>query len=48
MPVHVGEAEIAALEAVGEFFVIEAEEPDQLNELLSPDDYAELIEDEDH
>ena len=32
----------------GWIFVIEAEEPDQLNELLSPDDYAELIEDEDH
>ena len=37
-------------DAYGEgcIFVIEAEEPDQLNELLSPDDYAELIEDEDH
>jgi glycine cleavage system H protein len=32
----------------GWIFVIELEEPDQLNELLSPDDYAELIEDEDH
>ncbi len=32
----------------GWIFVIEVEEPDQLNELLSPDDYAELIEDEDH
>ena len=32
----------------GWIFVIEAEEPDQLNELLSPDDYAELLEDEDH
>ena len=32
----------------GWIFVIQAEEPDQLNELLSPDDYAELIEDEDH
>jgi glycine cleavage system H protein len=32
----------------GWIFVIEAEEPEQLNELLSPDDYAELIEDEDH
>ncbi|CAN4280308.1 glycine cleavage system protein GcvH [Pseudoxanthomonas sp. LjRoot125] len=32
----------------GWIFVIQAEEPEQLNELLSPDDYAELIEDEDH
>ena len=32
----------------GWIFVIEAEELEQLNELLSPDDYAELIEDEDH
>ncbi|KRA53490.1 glycine cleavage system protein H [Pseudoxanthomonas sp. Root65] len=32
----------------GWIFVIEAEELDQLNELLSPDDYAELLEDEDH
>ena len=32
----------------GWIFVVEAEEPDQLNELLSPDDYAELLEDEDH
>jgi len=32
----------------GWIFVIEAEEPDQLNELLSPDDYAELLEDDDH
>ena len=32
----------------GWIFVIEAEEPEQLNELLSPDDYAELIEAEDH
>ena len=30
----------------GWIFVIEAEEPDQLNELLSPDDYAELLEEE--
>ena len=32
----------------GWLYVIEAEEPDQLNELLSPDDYAELLEDADH
>ena len=32
----------------GWIFVIEAEEPDQLNDLLEPDDYAELLEDEDH
>ena len=32
----------------GWIFVIEAEEPEQLNELLSPDDYAELIEDDDN
>ena len=32
----------------GWIFVVEAEEPDQLNELLSPDDYAELLEDDDH
>ena len=32
----------------GWLFVIEASEPDQLNELLSPDDYAELLEDDDH
>ncbi len=32
----------------GWLFVIQAEEPEQLNELLSPDDYAELLEDEDH
>ena len=32
----------------GWIFVIEAEEPDQLNDLLSPDDYAELIEDDDN
>ena len=32
----------------GWIFVVEAEEPDQLNELLSPDDYAELLEDEEH
>lgn len=32
----------------GWIFVLEAEEPDQMNELLAPDDYAELLEDDDH
>jgi glycine cleavage system H protein len=32
----------------GWIFVIETEEPEQLNELLDPDAYAELLEDEDH
>ena len=32
----------------GWIFVLEIEEPEQLNELLGPDDYAELLEDEDH
>jgi glycine cleavage system H protein len=32
----------------GWLFVVEAEEPEQLNELLGPDDYAELLEAEDH
>ncbi|WP_368561696.1 glycine cleavage system protein GcvH [Pseudoxanthomonas sp. UTMC 1351] len=32
----------------GWIFVVEAEEPDQLKELLAPDDYAELLEDDDH
>jgi len=32
----------------GWIFVIEAEDPEQLNELLDPDAYAELLEDEDH
>ena len=32
----------------GWIFVGEAEEPEQLNELLDPDAYAELLEDEDH
>ena len=32
----------------GWILVIEAEEPEQLNDLLSPDDYAELLEEEDH
>ncbi|MFT4248986.1 MAG: glycine cleavage system protein GcvH [Pseudomonas sp.] len=32
----------------GWIFVVEISDADQLNELLSPDDYAELLEDEDH
>ena len=32
----------------GWLFVVEIEDTDQLNELLGPDDYAELLEDEDH
>ena len=32
----------------GWLYVVEADEPDQLNELLAPDDYAELLEDEEH
>lgn len=32
----------------GWLYVIEVSEPDQLNELLSPDDYAELLEEEEH
>jgi len=32
----------------GWIFVLEIEEPDQLNELLAPDDYAELLEEEEH
>lgn len=32
----------------GWLYVVEADEPDQINELLSPDDYAELLEEEDH
>jgi len=32
----------------GWIFVLEAEEPEQMNELLGPDDYAELLEDDDH
>ena len=32
----------------GWILVIEAEEPEQLNDLLAPDDYAELLEEEDH
>ena len=32
----------------GWLFVVELSEPEQLNDLLGPDDYAELLEDEDH
>ncbi len=32
----------------GWIFVVEASEPEQLNELLSPDDYAELLDDDAH
>ena len=32
----------------GWIYVMEIEEPDQLNDLLAPDDNAELLEDEDH
>ncbi len=32
----------------GWIFTVQLSEPDQLNELLGPDDYAELLEDEDH
>jgi glycine cleavage system H protein len=32
----------------GWIFTVEIEDPEQLNELLGPDDYAELLEDEDH
>ncbi len=32
----------------GWLFVLEITDPDQLNELLGPDDYAELLEDDDH
>lgn len=32
----------------GWLFVVELSDPEQLNELLGPDDYAELLEDEDH
>lgn len=32
----------------GWLFVVEVEDPDQLNELLGPDDYAELLEDDEH
>ena len=42
--------EIINEDAYGEgwIFTVELEEPEQLNELLAPDDYAELLEDEDH
>ena len=32
----------------GWIFVLEAEESDQMNDLLAPDDYAELLEEDDH
>ncbi|MFC4727686.1 glycine cleavage system protein GcvH [Coralloluteibacterium thermophilus] len=32
----------------GWIFTIEVDEPEAVNELLSPDDYAQLLEDEDH
>jgi glycine cleavage system H protein len=32
----------------GWLFVVEAEDTDQLNDLIDPDDYAELLEDDDH
>jgi glycine cleavage system H protein len=32
----------------GWLFVVELSEPEQINELLGPDDYAELLENEDH
>ena len=32
----------------GWIFVVEAEEPEQLNDLLDPDDYAELLEEDEH
>ena len=32
----------------GWLLVVEASEPDQLNDLLDPDDYAELLEEDDH
>ena len=32
----------------GWLFVVELSEPEQLNDLLGPDDYAELLENEDH
>ena len=32
----------------GWMYVLEIEAPEQLNELLTPDDYAELLEEEDH
>ena len=32
----------------GWIFTVEVEEPEQLNDLLDPDGYAELLEDDDH
>ena len=32
----------------GWIFTLEIEEPEQLNDLLAPDDYAELLEEDDH
>jgi glycine cleavage system H protein len=32
----------------GWIFVLEAEEPEQLKDMLGPDDYAELLEEDDH
>ncbi len=32
----------------GWLFVLQADEPDQLNEMLDPDAYAELLEEDDH
>lgn len=32
----------------GWMYVLQIETPEQLNELLTPDDYAELLEEEDH
>lgn len=32
----------------GWLYVVEVEEPEQLNDLLGPDDYAELLEEEEH
>lgn len=32
----------------GWIYLLDIEEPEQLNELLSPDEYAELLENEDH
>ena len=32
----------------GWLFVVQADEPDQLNEMLDPDAYAELLEEDDH
>jgi glycine cleavage system H protein len=32
----------------GWLYVVEVEDPEQLNDLLAPDDYAELLEEEEH